>query len=59
MPDTTHVRHYYNFKANVIDTRLDRFQLSEPTGSYTSNLSATIRIDGTLNDDSDEDRGFS
>ena len=58
MPDTTHIRHYYNFEVNVIGTILDRFQLSEPTGAYTAELSAATQIDGTLNDESDEDRGF-
>ena len=32
----THIRHYYNFEVNVLGTILDRFQLSEPTGAYTS-----------------------
>lgn len=58
MPDTTHIRHYYNFEINVLGTILDRFQLSKPTGSYTAALSAGIQIDGSLNNDSDEDRGF-
>ena len=58
MPDTTNIGHYYNFEVNVIGTMLDRFQLSEPTGAYTSELSAATQIDGTLNDESDEDVGF-
>jgi hypothetical protein len=58
MPDTTNIGHYYNFEVNVIGTMLDRFQLSEPTGAYTSELSAATVIDGTLNDESDEDVGF-
>jgi len=58
MPDTTRIRHYYNFEVNVIGTILDRFQLSEPTAAYTSELSAATQIDGTLNDESDEDGGF-
>jgi hypothetical protein len=58
MPDTSHVGHYYNFEVNVLGTILDRFQLSEPTGAYTSNLSAAIQIVGSLNDEADEDRRF-
>ena len=58
MPDTTHIRHYYNFEVNVLGTILDRFQLSDPTGSYTADLSAATQIDGTLNDETDEDHGF-
>ncbi len=58
MPDTTHIRHYYNFEVNVLGTILDRFQLSEPTGAYTSQLATATQIDGTLNDESDEDTGF-
>ena len=58
MPDTAHVRHYYNIEVNAIGTFLDRFQLSDPTGAYTADVSAAVQIDGTLNGESDEDRGF-
>ena len=58
MPDTSHVRYYYNFEVNVLGTLLDRFQLAEPTGSFTADLSAAVRIDGTLNDNTDTDRLF-
>ena len=46
------------FEVNVLGTILDRFQLSEPTGAYTSQLATATQIDGTLNDESDEDTGF-
>jgi hypothetical protein len=58
MPDTTHVPHYYNIEVNVLGTVLDRFQLSDPTGAYTADMTAAVQIDGTLNDEADEDTGF-
>ena len=58
MPDTANVGHYYNIEANVLGTVLDRFQLAEPTGSYTAQVEVATRIDGSLNDETDEDRGF-
>ena len=57
-PDTADVRKYYNFEFNVLGTILDRYQRSEPTGAFTADLSVAMRVDGTLNDEGDEDRLF-
>ena len=42
----------------VIGTRIDRFQLAEPAGSYNSQVTVATVIDGTLNDENYEDRSI-
>ena len=58
-PDPSDVRTYFNFEFNVLGTLLDRAPYNNRSSKWNAEgLQVACVIDGTLNDDSDEDRGW-
>lgn len=58
-PDTAAVGVYFNFEINALGTILDRSPRDGRSGDWNAaGLRVAIAIDGTLNEDGDEDRGW-
>lgn len=55
-PDTADVRQYFNFEFNALGTILDRSPHRDRKSSWNgAGVAVAIRIDGTLNEEADED----
>lgn len=54
-PDSADVRQYFNFEFNALGTILDRSPHDNRSNSWNGDVSVAIRIDGTLNEQADED----
>ncbi len=56
-PDPSNVNKYFNFEINALGTLLDRSPKKDATGDWDAEgIRIMIRIDGTLNNETDEDR---
>ena len=54
-PDTSDVHQYFNFEFNALGTILDRSPHTDRSSSWNSEVAVAIRVEGTLNEEVDED----
>jgi hypothetical protein len=54
-PDSADVSQYFNFEFNALGTILDRSPHDSRSSSWNGDVAVAIRIDGTLNEEADQD----